>query len=62
MTPEEAGRLSRNHQVLPEALHAYLLGRFYWDQFTDDAIVKAIDYFDQAIQLDPASMRPPMPD
>jgi eukaryotic-like serine/threonine-protein kinase len=54
VTPEEAGRLSRDHKILPEALNAYLLGRFYWDQFTDDAIVKAIDYFDQAIQLDPA--------
>jgi serine/threonine-protein kinase len=54
VTPEEAGRLSRNRKILPEALSAYLFGRFYWDQFTEEAILKAIDYFDQAIQLDPA--------
>jgi serine/threonine protein kinase/TolB-like protein/Tfp pilus assembly protein PilF len=54
VTAEEAGRLSRNHKIVPAALDAYLLGRFYWDQFKDETIVKAIDYFDQAIQLDPA--------
>ncbi len=53
VTPEEAGRLSRNHKVVPEALNAYLLGRYYWDQFKEEALLKAIDYFDQAIQLDP---------
>jgi len=54
VTPEEVGRLSRNHKIVPAALNAYLLGRYYWDQFTEDTILKAIDYFDQAIQLDPA--------
>jgi TolB-like protein/DNA-binding winged helix-turn-helix (wHTH) protein/Tfp pilus assembly protein PilF len=53
VTPEEAGRLSRNHKVVPAALNAYLLGRYYWDQFKEETILKAIDYFDQAIQLDP---------
>jgi TolB-like protein/Tfp pilus assembly protein PilF len=54
VTPEEVGRLSRNHKIVPAALDAYLLGRYYWDQFTEDTILKAIDYFDQAIRLDPA--------
>ena len=54
VTSEEAGRLSRNHKIIPAALDAYLLGRFYWDQFKEETILKAIDYFDQAIQLDPA--------
>ena len=54
VTPEEAGRLSRNHKIVPAALDAYLLGRYYWDQFKEETILKAIDYFDQAIQLDPA--------
>lgn len=53
VTPEEAGRLSRNHRIVPAALNAYLLGRFYWDQFKEETILKAIDYFNQAIQLDP---------
>ena len=54
VTTEEAGRLSRNHKIVPAALDAYLLGRYYWDQFTEESILKAIDHFEQAIQLDPA--------
>lgn len=53
VTTEEAGRLARNRKVVPAALDAYLLGRFYWDQFEEETILKAIDYFEQAIQLDP---------
>ncbi len=54
VTPDEAGRLARNRKIVPGALGAYLLGRYYWDQFTEESILKAIDYYDQAIQLDPA--------
>ena len=53
VTTEEAGRLSRNRKVVPAAWDAYLLGRYYWDQFTEESILKAIDYYEQAIQLDP---------
>jgi serine/threonine-protein kinase len=53
VTTEEAGRLARNRKVTPQALDAYLLGRFFWDQYKEETILKAIDYFDQAIQLDP---------
>ncbi len=54
VTAEEAGRLSRHHKIVPAALDAYLLAWFYWDQFKEETILKAIDYFNQAIQLDPA--------
>ncbi len=54
VTPEEAGRLSRKRKVVPAALDAYLFGRYYWDQFTEESIFKAIDYYEQAIQADPA--------
>jgi serine/threonine-protein kinase len=54
VTTEEAGRLARTRKVDPAAYDAYLLGRYYWDQFTSESIVKATDYFEQAIQLDPA--------
>ena len=54
VTAAEAGRLARNRKVVPAALGAYLLGWYYWDQFNDESILKAIDYFEQAIQLDPA--------
>jgi TolB-like protein/Tfp pilus assembly protein PilF len=53
VTAEEAGRLARNRKVLPEALDLYLLARFYWDQFTEKSILKAIDYYQQAIHADP---------
>jgi TolB-like protein/Tfp pilus assembly protein PilF/predicted Ser/Thr protein kinase len=53
VTTEEAQRLSRYRKIVPAAFDAYLLGRFYWDQFQDESISKAIDYFHQAIQLDP---------
>ncbi len=54
VTPDEAGRLARNHKIVPAALDAYLLGRYYWDRFTDESLLKAVDYFEQAIQLDPS--------
>ncbi|MBZ5620522.1 MAG: protein kinase [Acidobacteriia bacterium] len=54
VTTEEAGRLARNHKVVPAAFDAYLLGRYYWDQYKEESLLKAIDYFEQAIQLDPS--------
>jgi len=38
--------------VAPAALEAYLRGRFFWGQRTDDALKKAIDYFEQALAID----------
>jgi eukaryotic-like serine/threonine-protein kinase len=54
VTDDEAGRLASKHKVVPAALDAYLLGKFYWDQFTEDGILKALDYFEQVTQLDPS--------
>ncbi|HLK69607.1 MAG TPA: protein kinase [Bryobacteraceae bacterium] len=53
VTDAEAGRLAHNRKIAPAALDAYLLGRYYWDRFSEESILKAIDYFEQAIQLDP---------
>lgn len=36
-----------------EAYNLYLLGRFHWNKRTEDGFIKAIDYFNQAIALDP---------
>jgi serine/threonine-protein kinase len=54
VTNEEAERLSRNRKIVPAALGEYLLGRHYWDQFTEESILRAIDHYERAIQLDPA--------
>src|SRR4030095_1484181 len=37
-----------------EAYQLYLKGRFYWDKRTPEALKKAIEYFDQAIEKDPS--------
>ena len=54
VTTEEAGRLARTRKIAQPVLDAYLFGRFYWDQFTENSLLKAIDYYQQAIQSDPA--------
>jgi len=36
-----------------EAYQLYLQGRFYYNKYTQDAFMKAIEYFDKAIALDP---------
>jgi serine/threonine protein kinase/Tfp pilus assembly protein PilF len=37
-----------------EAFSAYLRGRFHWNKRTADSLEKSIEYFRQAIELDPA--------
>jgi serine/threonine protein kinase/Tfp pilus assembly protein PilF len=53
LTPPEALRLSRNRKVRPAALDAYLLGRHHWDLFTLESLLKSIEYFEQATEIDP---------
>lgn len=53
LTPQEAGRLSRSRKIVPAALDAYLIGRYYWDRFTQESLLKSIEYYERAIQLDP---------
>jgi len=36
-----------------EAYQLYLQGRFYYNKFTQDAVMKAIEYFDRSIAMDP---------
>ncbi len=36
-----------------EAYNLYLLGRFNWNKRTEDGFIKAIEFFSQAIELDP---------
>jgi tetratricopeptide (TPR) repeat protein len=53
LTPQEAGRLARSRKVVPAALNAYLLGRYHWDRYTVESLLKSIEYFEQATKLDP---------
>jgi TolB-like protein/DNA-binding winged helix-turn-helix (wHTH) protein/Flp pilus assembly protein TadD len=52
--PDERRRLLRTAAVDPDAYDAYLKGRFYWSRRTPEATEKAIAFFQQAIERDPA--------
>lgn len=41
------------HTASPAAYQLYLKGRLFWNQRNRDALLKAIDYFEQAIAADP---------
>jgi len=45
--------LAKHYTESNEAYQLYLKGRFYWNKRTREALKKAIDYFNQAIERDP---------
>jgi TolB-like protein/DNA-binding winged helix-turn-helix (wHTH) protein len=53
LTPEEQSRLARVGTVDPQAQDEYLLGRYYWNKWTEPDLQKAIAHFQQAIARDP---------
>jgi TolB-like protein/DNA-binding winged helix-turn-helix (wHTH) protein/Tfp pilus assembly protein PilF len=53
LTPKEQERLGNTAAVKPEAYEAYLKGRFFWNKRSKEAIDKSIEYFNEAIRLDP---------
>ena len=52
LTNREEVRLARTRKIAPAALDAYLLGRHHWELFTEDSLLKSIEYFEQATRLD----------
>lgn len=54
ITPQESGRLARNRTVSPAALEAYLKGRFFWGEYTEESLTKSIEAYEQATRIDPA--------
>jgi TolB-like protein/DNA-binding winged helix-turn-helix (wHTH) protein len=54
LTPGRQARPPGRTNVDPEAYEAYLKGRYYWNKRTGEGLQKALIYFQQAINKDPA--------
>jgi len=54
LTRAEKKRLMKRQTYDPEAYGLYLKGRHHWNQWTEDGFYKAIEYFQQAVEKDPA--------
>ncbi len=53
LSDEEKKRLTRRYTENTEAYQLYLIGRYHWGKLTPPEIRKSIDYFRQAIEIDP---------
>ncbi len=53
LTPLEKQYFSGRHPIDPASYQAYLLGRYYWNNRTPDALAKAEGYFQDAVSRDP---------
>jgi serine/threonine-protein kinase len=53
LLPERRAALSRAGTVSPEAHEAFIRGRYYWEKRTKEGLEKSIEYFNQAIRIDP---------
>jgi len=53
VTTDEQARLAKTHSVNVEANEAYLKGRFFWNKRTPEGFNNALDFFQQAIKIDP---------
>jgi serine/threonine-protein kinase len=54
LSGEERTHLTARHTTNPEAYQMYLQGRFYWNKRTSEGVAKGLDYFQRAVELDPA--------
>ena len=50
----DASELTKNYTANPEAYQDYLRGRYFWNKRTPETAAKAIEYFETAIENDPA--------
>jgi tetratricopeptide (TPR) repeat protein len=53
VTAEELARLASARSVNPQALEAYLLGRYHFRKDNKQGWKRAVEYFERAIEIDP---------
>jgi DNA-binding winged helix-turn-helix (wHTH) protein/TolB-like protein/Tfp pilus assembly protein PilF len=53
LTGDEQRRLSTRYTGNSEAYELYLRGRYFWNKGSADGFKRGVDYFEQAIQMDP---------
>jgi TolB-like protein/Tfp pilus assembly protein PilF len=54
LTIEERRRFAKRDTENIETYHLYLKGRFFWSKYTGEGINRSIEYYQQAIDADPA--------
>ena len=54
LTGEEKQRLTKRYTKDAEAYQLYLKGRYHWNKRDPEGYRKALEYFQQAIDKDPA--------
>jgi DNA-binding winged helix-turn-helix (wHTH) protein/tetratricopeptide (TPR) repeat protein len=53
LTGEEKRRLAKRYTENPDAYHLYIKGVFLRNQMTEEGLKKSIEFFQQAVELDP---------
>ncbi|MEO8572932.1 MAG: winged helix-turn-helix domain-containing protein [Pyrinomonadaceae bacterium] len=53
LSGEERDRLTKKYTANTEAYQLYLKGRFFWSKLTPEDLKKSLDYYSQAIAIDP---------
>jgi len=53
LTREEKDRLGKRYTENVEAYRFYLKGRYHWNKFHPSSLRRAIEHFEQAIEIDP---------
>ena len=53
LSGKQKKQLSKRHTENTEAYQLYLKGRYHWNKWTEDGFNKSLEYYEQAIKLDP---------
>ncbi len=53
LSGEDQAKISKTYTANPEAYQLYLKGNFYAAQYTKEGLAKGLEYYNQAIALDP---------